>query len=79
MNTKSVVLSATQKTYLKKVLISNRGKFTYNEFVKWIGVNMTKQGALKTLNEFESYGLLNSELSQSNNKLFEVNNSILKY
>lgn len=75
MNNKLVVLSPTQKAYFKKILISNRGKFTHNEFTKWIGVEMSKQGALKILNEFESYGLLKSEMSQSNNKLFEIVNN----
>lgn len=79
MNKKDVVLSAAEKSYFKKILISNKGKFTHNEFTQWIGVNMSKQGALKVLNAFEEYGLLNSETSKSNNKLFEINKSAIKF
>jgi len=79
MNEQSVVLSSNEKTYLKKILISNKGKFTHNEFTKWVGINMSKQGALKVLNAFEDYGLLVSTTSKSNNKLFEVNKSKIKY
>lgn len=79
MNKKSIVLSASEKSYFKKILISNKGKFTHNEFTQWIGVNMSKQGALKVLNAFEEYGLLTSETSKSNNKLFEINKNMIKY
>jgi Fic family protein len=79
MNKQSVVLTSTEKSYFKKILISNKGKFTHNEFTQRIGVNMSKQGALKVLNAFEEYGLLTSETSKSNNKLFEINHKIIKY
>ena len=77
MNKKDVVLSSTEKAYFKKILISNKGKFTHYEFTKWIGVDMSKQGALKVLNNLESYGLLTSELSKSNSKLFRVSDYVL--
>ena len=76
MNKKDVILSSTEKAYFKKILISNKGKFTHYEFTKWIGVDMTKQGALKVLNNLESYGLLTSELSKSNSKLFKVSDYV---
>ena len=75
----SVVLSNNDKAYFKKILISNKGKFTYNDFIKWINVDMTKQGALKILNSFCEYGLLNSDTSSSNKKLFEVNQEMIRY
>lgn len=79
LKNKSIVLSNSEKSYFKKILISNKGKFTYSDFTKWVDVSMTKQGALKMLNALESYGLLIASTSQSNNKLFEVNSSMLKY
>lgn len=79
MKNKSIVLSNTEKVYIKKILISNKGKFTYNDFKEWVDINMTKQGALKILNNLESYGFLNSEITKSNKKLFEVNMSMVQY
>lgn len=79
LKNKSIVLSAADKAYFKKILISNKGKFTHNDFTKWVDVNMSKQGALKILNAFEEYGLLTSTMSQSGKKLFEVNSAQLKY
>ena len=75
----SIVLSKTEKVYIKKILISSKGKFTYNDFVGWIDVNMSKQGALKILNTIESYGVLKSEITKSNKKLFQLNQSLITY
>lgn len=75
----SIVLSSTEKVYIKKILISSKGKFTYNDFVEWIDINMTKQGALKVLNNIESYGILTSTITKSNKKLFEINQNLIKY
>ena len=40
---------------------------------------MTKQGALKILNNLESYGVLKSVMAKSNKKLFELNQEMFKY
>ena len=72
-------LSYLEKNYVKKILVSHSGRFTYLDFLKWIGVEMSKQGALKTLNQFEKEGILTSEISKSNKKLFQVNPDIIKY
>ncbi len=79
LKNKSIVMTSFEKSYLKKILISNRGKFTHGDFTKWVDVNMTKQGALKVLNSLEKYGVLKSTTSKSNNKLFEVNLDFVKY
>ena len=79
LKNKSIVLTNTDKAYIKKILISNRGKFTHEDFTKWVDVNMSKQGAFKFLNAYCDYGILNSSISTSNKKLFEVNPSMIKY
>ena len=79
LKNKSVVLTNVEKAYIKKILISSKGKFTHSDFTKWVDVNMTKQGALKILNSFCSYGVLVSTTSKSNNKLFEINSKMIKY
>lgn len=76
---KLILLSKLEKNYMKKILISSKGKFTHDDFEKWINVNMTKQGSLKILNTFEEYGILNSTISNSKKKFFEINSSMIKY
>ncbi len=76
---KGIVLTNTEKAHLKKIMISNKGKFTYKDFVSWVDIKMTKQGAFKILNNLSEYGLLLSETTKSNTKLFEVNPKIIKY
>lgn len=76
---KNIILSHTMKAYFKKILISSKGKFTHNEFTTWINIRMSKQGALKILNDFEEYNLLITTISKSGNKLFEVNPEVIRY
>ena len=76
---KSFVLSELDKVYIKKILISAKGKFTYEDFVKWINAEISKQGAFKILNTLEGYGILNSEINKSNKKLFEVNKKMIRF
>lgn len=75
---KNIILTNTEKTYLKKIMISNKGKFTHKDFTNWVDVNMTKQGALKILNKLCEYDLLLAT-TISNTKLFEVNPDIITY
>ena len=65
--------------YFKKILLSYKGKFTYLDFLRFSKADMSKQGALKILNKFISYGLLSAETSQSKTKLFDVNKECLAY
>ena len=74
-----ITLTNTEKMYLKKILISSKGKFTYGDFIKWINVDMTKQGALKMLNGFVCYNILIAETSKSNQKIFSINDEMIKY
>lgn len=78
LKNKGVVLTEAEKSYFKKILISNRGKFTYRDFANWIKLSVSKQGIFKILNTLEGYGLLKSAQS-GNNKLFYVNDEMITY
>lgn len=79
LKNKSKTITDTDKNYMKKILISAKGKFLYFDFVKWSNTEMSKQAAFKILNAFESYGFLRSETNNSNKKLFEVNEEMITY
>lgn len=74
-----IIITPSEKAYYKKILVSNKGKFSHVEFSRWININISKQGALKILNKLESYGLLTSSISKSNVKLFEINGEKIRY
>ena len=76
---KGITWTENELAYFKKILLSYKGKFTYRDFVKFSKSEMSKQGALKILNKFVSYGLLASEESQSKVKLFDVKKDCLAY
>ena len=73
------VLTSTELNYIKKVLISYKGVFSYSDFLKMIKVSMSKQGALKILNKFVSYGILKEVESNSKTKLFDINRNNVPY
>lgn len=79
LKNQSIILTSLEKNYFKKILVCNKGKFTHNDFSSWVDINMSKQGALKILNNLCSYGLLISTISKSNKKIFEVNSEVIKY
>ncbi len=76
---KGITWTESELAYFKKILLSYKGKFTYRDFLKFTKSEMSKQGALKTLNKFASYGLLISKESQSKVKLFDVKKDCLAY
>lgn len=76
---KGIVWTETEKSYFKKILISYKGKFTYLDFAKFAKLDISKQGALKILNKFVSYGLLTSAESKSKTKLFDINRKCLSF
>ena len=73
------VLTDTDFNYIKRILISNKGAFTYQDFLKMCNIEITKQGALKILNKYADLGILLVKETKSKNKLFEINNKIVKY
>ena len=65
--------------YIKRILISYKGAFAYADFQKMINVSMSKQGALKILNKFVSYGFLKEAASSSKVKLFVIDSKNVPY
>lgn len=74
-------LSANEIHYLKRI-IHNKDKvlwFNYKRFMELEGLDITKQGALKILNKFESFGFLETKINSKKEKIFKLNESILKF
>lgn len=76
---KGVSLTNLEKDYIKRIIISSNGFFSYNDFLIWNHIEMTKQGALKILNKFVSYGVLKEIKTSNNKKFFKVNDKIIVY
>ena len=76
---KGYVLTETELSYLKKMLISYDGVFNYQDFLKQINVSMSKQGALKTLNHFVQYGIIKEVETDSRSKIFDFNKDNIPY
>lgn len=76
---KGYILTETELNYMKKILISYGGAFTYVDFLKMAQVEMTKQGALKILNKLVDYGFLREVTSKSKVKLFDINQAYIPF
>ena len=73
-------ISVNELFYLKRIIINKNMKwFNYKKFIEIEGLDMTKQGALKILNKFEKNGFLLSKINSKNEKIFILDESILKY
>lgn len=79
LKNKSIILTELDKYYLKKIIISNKGKFSYKDFLSWINIDMSKQGALKILNSFANQGVLKVIETDYKVKLFELNDSLIDF
>ena len=76
---KGYVLTDTELNYIKRVLVSYDGAFNYSDFLKMVNIDISKQGALKTLNRFVNYGILIEVESKSKSKMFDINKNIIQY
>jgi len=74
-----ITLTNLEKDYLKKILISESGAFTYKDFILWCRIDITKQGAFKALNKFVEYNVLEEIKTTNNKKLFKVKNENITY
>lgn len=73
-------ISLNELHYLKRIIINKSIKwFNYKKFNEFEGLDITKQGALKILNKFENRGFLKSKINSKNEKVFILNDAILKY
>ena len=74
-----IILTESERAYLKRILICAKGSFIYNDFLKWNKSDMSKQGAFKILNAFESYGVLKAREGKGKTKIFSVNPEFAPY
>ena len=73
-------ISLNEIHYLKRIIINKNIKwFNYKKFIEFEAVDITKQGALKILNKFEKRNFLISKINSKNEKVFMLNEKILKY
>ena len=73
-------ISLNELHYLKRIIINRNIKwFNYKKFIEFERLDITKQGALKILNKFENKGFLKSKINSKNEKVFILDESILKY
>lgn len=79
LQNKGITWTENDKIYFKKILISYSGKFTCRDFTRWVKINVSKQGAFKILNRLANINLLNSTISNSGKKLFELNFKKIPY
>ena len=64
-------LTPAEATYYKKILLGAEHRyFSWKDFTGFSGVDMTKQGALKILNQLESLGILGSMKNSRGEKQF---------
>lgn len=71
-------LSATEQSYLRKIVIKARGKFNQADFLSFAGIEISKQGGLKILNHFVDLKILKAS-TIARAKFFEVNKSFFPY
>jgi len=77
LKNKGIVITNADKDYIKRILVSAKGPFQYTDFTSWNHIQITKQGALKILNRFVEYGVLQEAETTSNKKLFIVNKEMI--
>lgn len=73
-------LSSSEWVYLKKILVhSPDGYFNYKKFLEYIRAKMTKQGALKILNNLVDYDILECIKNKRNESMYRINPTIITY
>ncbi len=73
-------LSNSEWVYLKKILVHNQDSyFNYKKFLEYIHTKMSKQGALKILNNLVNYDLLECIKNKRNESMFRVNEKHIIY
>ena len=73
-------LSYSEWVYVKKIVVHNpQDFFNYKMFLDYIGLIMTKQGALKILNKLQRYGILDKSKNKRNETIFRLNDNMITY
>ena len=73
-------LSSTEWVYIKKILIHNTDNyFNYREFLGYINATMTRQGALKILNNLTEYGILEKTQNRKGDTIYRLHPDCITY
>ncbi len=73
-------LTSTEWVYVKKILVHNpEDYFNYKMFLSYIHANMSRQGALKILNNLNSYGILEKTTNKKGDIIFRFNQEFITY
>ena len=73
-------LTSTEWVYVKKILVNNpEDYFNYKMFLTYIHATMTRQGALKILNNLHSYGILEKTTNRKGDIIFRFNQEFITY
>lgn len=80
LNKTGDALSSTEWVYVKKILVhSPENFFNYKLFLEYIGATMSRQGALKILNNLCSYGILEKSENKKGDHIFKLNQDMVTY
>lgn len=73
-------LTSTEWVYVKKILVHNpEDYFNYKMFLTYINANMSRQGALKILNNLHSYDILEKTKNKKGDIIFKFNQDFVTY
>lgn len=73
-------LTSTEWVYVKKILVHNpENYFNYKMFLTYIHATMTRQGALKILNNLNNYGILEKTTNKKGDIIFRFNQEFITY
>ena len=73
-------LTSTEWVYVKKILVHNSEDFfNYKMFLTYIAAAMTRQGALKILNNLNNYGILEKTANKKGDIIYRFNQEFITY
>lgn len=73
-------LTSTEWVYVKKILVHNsEDYFNYKMFLQYINTKMTRQGALKILNNLHNYEILEKTTNKKGDIIFKFNQEFITY
>lgn len=73
-------LTATEWGHVKKILVHNsENYFNYKMFLEYIHTKMTKQGAMKILDNLVSYNILQKDKNKKGEAIFKFNPDFITY
>ena len=73
-------LTSTEWVYVKKIIVHNHEDyFNYKMFLTYINATMTRQGALKILNNLTGYGILEKATNKKGDIVFKLSQEFITY